>query len=208
MRRFNLKKGPRPAHFLIVIVLLLTASFACSFTGGVADDIFPGNELGEGASPMPEATPSEEAGPTRIPPSACERIPNVAVVAFLYDLPVPTIVSEQEANGVYCRFETIDLEGSAGDLGRSRAVATIKLWDSVEACMDVEPQEEASFLDSPPAPWQSLRVVTWPDKPELIVLITGFDGDHCLTVSAPDISSQPLEHWLSFMDQIAVSLKG
>ena len=151
---------------------------------------------------MPTVTPAAVG----IPLSACENIPNEAAVTFLYGLPVPTIVSEQEPNGVYCRFETIDVEGSAGDLGRSRAVVTLKLWDRFGACTEVDEVEQGSEIESPPTPWQYLRVVTWPDKPDLIVSVTGYDGDHCLTVAAPDVSSQPLDHWLRFMEQIAASL--
>jgi hypothetical protein len=158
------------------------------------------------APTTPEESAVEEEGAAAVPLSACESIPNEAAVAFLYDLAVPTVVSEQEPDGVYCRFETIDIEGSAGDLGRSRAVTTLKLWDSFEACTSVSEVPEAAEIETPPSPWNYLRVVTWPDKPELIVSVTGYDGDHCISVAAPDISSQPLDHWLEFLGAIAGSL--
>jgi hypothetical protein len=127
-----------------------------------------------------------------------------AVSTFLYGLSIGTIVGEQQLDGVYCRFETVDVSGTAGDLGRSRAVATVKLWDGFDDCLAAR-SELAAEVDEPPAPWSYLRLVPIPNDPNRILSLTGFDGQSCQTVAAADVSSQPLDVWLALLGALAAA---
>lgn len=192
----------KPIFF--AIVLLLAISIACSLSGSSATDA-PATDVPETDAPATESpvgTATDDLTLANITTSACEEIPNEAVVAFLYNLEVPVLVAEEQPDGIYCRFETIVVEGPAGDLGRGSAVTMLKLWFSFEDCKAAaEPAESAEV--TPPPPWTYLNVLPIPNKPDLILGVTAYDGVHCVTVSAADISSQPLDHWLEFLEAIA-----
>ncbi|MCJ7733942.1 MAG: hypothetical protein MUP11_05280, partial [Anaerolineales bacterium] len=137
------------------------------------------------------ATATLEEISTRISTSACEQIPNEAVVKFLYGLEVPFLEIEEKPDGIYCRFESVVVDGPGGDMGRGLAATTIRLWDSVDAY--VAAAEKAGSIEvTPPSPWSYVSVLPIPDKPDLILSVTAHDGANCITVSAADISSQPL----------------
>ncbi len=153
---------------------------------------------------LPVATATLEEPSTSISTTACEQIPNEAVVKFLYGLEVPTVVAEDQPDGVYCRFESVVVDGPGGDLGRGLAATTIKLWDSTDACMAAAEQAGAEQV-TPPSPWSYVSVLPIPGKPDLILSVAAHEGVHCVTISAADISSQPIDVWLEFMAAIVGS---
>ena len=180
---------------LFSIIILLSA-FGCSGSEGTPTD---DREI---EIPVPTATLEDTS--SHILTTTCEQIPNEAVVKFLYGLEVPFLVAEDKPNGIYCRFESVVVEGQGGDLGRGLAAATIKLWDNIDSCMDAA-ESAGSAEITPPSPWSYVSILPIPGKPELILSVAAHDGAKCVTVSAPDISSQPLEVWLEFIEAIAGS---
>jgi hypothetical protein len=176
--------------------LLQISAVGCSEIGSTPTDL-PGTEM-----PIAITIPDETS--RGISTTACEQIPNEAVVKFLYGLEVPFLESEEQPDGVYCRFESVVVEGQGGDLGRGLAATTLKLWNSVDTCTAVA--EEGSGAEvTPPSPWVFVSVSPIPGNPDLILTVTAHDGANCVTVSAPDISSQPLAVWLEFIEAIAGS---
>lgn len=184
----------------LMLALLLSALLLAACGGSD-----PGATPDAAATESFVSTATNELAPARIQTSACEEIPNKAVVKFLYNLEVPFVVSEEQPGGIYCRFESVVVDGPGGDLGRGLAATTLKLWFSFEECKAAAEKAEAAEV-SPPLPWTYLSVLPMPNDPDLILSVNAYDGEHCVTVSAPDISSQPLEVWLEFLDAIAGSL--
>ncbi len=211
---------------LRMLVVLALVAMACQ-GGGLLDGTptpssrtEPTATPDEGPAPGPSsstpaleqtAVPTQTAPPpteTSEPPASaqqtCEALPRDAVSTFLYGLAIGTVVGEQEEVGVYCRFETVDVSGTAGDLGRSRAVVTLRLWDNFDACRDAA-SDLGAEVEDPPSPWTYLRVVPIPNDPSRILSVTAFDGGECLTAAAADVSSQPLDFWLTFLNALAAA---
>lgn len=184
------------ALMVLFLITFLVSTAGCSGPAGTPTEVLETEIL--------VATATLEEISTRISTSACEQIPNEAVVKFLYGLEVPFLVAEDKPDGIYCRFESVIVDGQGGDLGRGLAAATIKLWDNIDACMDAA-ESAGSAVVTPPSPWNYVSILPIPGNPDLILSVAAHEGANCVTVSAPDISSQPLEIWLEFIESIAGS---
>ncbi len=151
---------------------------------GLRLNVLPGEEE--------ECEPEEE-----INGLSCANIPLTAVSGFLNNLPIGSVETEIEEDGLACKFQTVDVQGVAGDLGRSSAFARVKLWTSIAACERAA--QEVAVPTTATAPWEGVWVG---GDGERIYAVTAHDGVNCVTVAAPDVSSRPLTHWLKFLQDV------